>query len=100
MKEFAARAAEAADRHRECRPVKARQLVVRGVVRAVVTSAAFAQNKYFGDWPAGTDPREVGKRVAERFIPTPHMEMTSHGPQALHYCARRHLDRRAAVRAA
>jgi rhamnogalacturonyl hydrolase YesR len=47
--------------------------------------AAFAQNKNFGDWPAGTDPREVGKRVAERFIPTPHMEMNAHGPQALHY---------------
>ena len=49
--------------------------------------AAFAQNQNFGDWPAGTDPREVGKRIAERFIPTPHMEMNSHGPQALHYAA-------------
>jgi rhamnogalacturonyl hydrolase YesR len=48
-------------------------------------SIALAQNKYFGEWPAGTDPREVGKRVAERFIPTPHMEMNSHGPKALHY---------------
>jgi unsaturated rhamnogalacturonyl hydrolase len=48
-------------------------------------SAALAQNQYFADWPAGTDPREVGKRVAERFIPTPHMEMNSHGPLALHY---------------
>ena len=46
---------------------------------------AFAQNPHFGDWPAGTDPREVGKRVAERFIPTPHMENSSHGPQSLHY---------------
>ena len=44
-----------------------------------------ARNKYFSDWPAGTDPREVGKRVAERFIPTPHMDMPNHGPQALHY---------------
>ena len=49
------------------------------------SGAAFAQNEHFGDWPAGTDPREVGKRVAERFIPTPHMEMNSHGPLALHY---------------
>ena len=47
--------------------------------------AAFAQNAHFTDWPAGTDPREIGKRVVERFIPTPHMEMNSHGPQALHY---------------
>jgi unsaturated rhamnogalacturonyl hydrolase len=46
---------------------------------------AMAQNAHFTDWPAGTDPREVGKRVAERFVVTPHMEMNSHGPQALHY---------------
>jgi rhamnogalacturonyl hydrolase YesR len=51
----------------------------------LVPVAAFGQGKYFGDWPAGTDPRDVGKRVAERFIPTPHMEMPDHGPQALHY---------------
>jgi len=51
----------------------------------LLSGAVGAQNKYFGDWPAGTDPREVGRRVAERFIPTPHMEMPSHGPQALHY---------------
>jgi unsaturated rhamnogalacturonyl hydrolase len=50
-----------------------------------LAGGALAQNRYFADWPAGTDPREVGKRVAERFIPTPHMEMTEHGPNALHY---------------
>jgi unsaturated rhamnogalacturonyl hydrolase len=50
-----------------------------------VTTAAFAQNKYFADWPQGVDPRDVGKLVAERFIPTPHMEMPRHGPKALHY---------------
>ena len=48
-------------------------------------AAACAQNSYFGDWPAGTDPKAVGKLVAERFIPTPHMEMPSHGNRALHY---------------
>ena len=53
----------------------------------LVTSVAVAQNRNFREWPAGTDPREVGKRIAERFIPTPHMEMNSHGPQALHYAA-------------
>jgi rhamnogalacturonyl hydrolase YesR len=26
-----------------------------------------AQSKYFGDWPAGTSPREIGKRLAENF---------------------------------
>jgi hypothetical protein len=54
------------------------------VLFALGASAAMAQNRYFGDWPAGTDPREVGRRVAERFIPTPHMEMPNHGPKALH----------------
>ena len=48
-------------------------------------AAAPTHNKYFSDWPAGTDPREVGKRVAEAFIPVPNMEMPSHGPKALHY---------------
>ncbi len=48
-------------------------------------ASALAQNRHFADWPAGTDPREVGKRVAERFLATPHMEMNRHGPLALHY---------------
>jgi rhamnogalacturonyl hydrolase YesR len=54
-------------------------------VALLATTSAFAQNKYFADWPAGAAPTDVGKRVAERFIPTPHMEMSQHGPQALHY---------------
>jgi unsaturated rhamnogalacturonyl hydrolase len=29
-------------------------------------------DKYFGDWPAGQSPTEIGKRVAERFIESPH----------------------------
>jgi rhamnogalacturonyl hydrolase YesR len=62
----------------------------RGILLAaclLVTASAFSQNRHFGDWPAGTDPRAVGKRIAERFIPTPHMEMNAHGPLALHYAA-------------
>lgn len=31
------------------------------------SSSATAQSKYFGNWPAGTSPQEVGKRVAENF---------------------------------
>jgi len=46
---------------------------------------AVAGDKYFGGWPAGTDPRDVGKRVVERFIPSPPMTMPSHGNEALHY---------------
>ena len=69
VKEFAARAAKPLTITVSARPVKARQLS-RALWRCWLSaSAAFAQNKYFADWPAGTDPREVGKRVAERFIP-------------------------------
>jgi unsaturated rhamnogalacturonyl hydrolase len=31
-----------------------------------------AQPDYFTNWPTGTSPQEVGKRVAEHFIPSPH----------------------------
>jgi len=62
-----------------------RARVLLGLCALLSTGAAFAQNGNFTDWPAGTDPREVGKRIAERFIPTPHMEIPNLGPQALHY---------------
>ena len=60
---------------------------ILSAVCLLLASVAFGQDKNFADWPAGTDPREVGKRIAERFIPTPHMEMNAHGPKALHYAA-------------
>ena len=31
-----------------------------------------AQQEYFSNWPPGVSPQEVGKRVAEHFIPSPH----------------------------
>ncbi|HKB90723.1 MAG TPA: glycoside hydrolase family 88 protein [Opitutaceae bacterium] len=31
-----------------------------------------AQQKFLSDWPTGASPTEVGKRVAERFVATPH----------------------------
>lgn len=49
------------------------------------TANAPAGGSFFTDWPANADPRVVGKRVAEAFLPVPHMEMPSHGPKALHY---------------
>jgi unsaturated rhamnogalacturonyl hydrolase len=33
---------------------------------------ALAQPDYFTNWPAGTSPQEVGKRLAEHFITSPH----------------------------
>ena len=35
-------------------------------------SGAAAQQDSFSNWPPGTSPQEVGKRVAEHFIPSPH----------------------------
>ncbi|HEX6803688.1 MAG TPA: glycoside hydrolase family 88 protein [Terriglobales bacterium] len=35
---------------------------------------AAAQKKYFGNWPEGYSPEEVGKRVAEHFVTSPHQE--------------------------
>jgi rhamnogalacturonyl hydrolase YesR len=60
-------------------------LLALAAMLAGASAAAHAQNRHFTDWPAGTDPRDVGKRVAEAFIPVPNMEMPSHGPKALHY---------------
>jgi rhamnogalacturonyl hydrolase YesR len=34
--------------------------------------ALHAQKSYFTDWPAGTDPKVVGKAVADHFVTSPH----------------------------
>jgi len=39
---------------------------------AFAAPAVFAQQDYFSNWPAGTSPQEVGKRVAEHFVASPH----------------------------
>jgi rhamnogalacturonyl hydrolase YesR len=39
---------------------------------AFAATAALAQRDYFSNWPAGTSPQEVGKRVAEHFVTSPH----------------------------
>jgi unsaturated rhamnogalacturonyl hydrolase len=37
------------------------------------TVPAFAQGgDYFSNWPKGSSPQEVGKRVAEHFVASPH----------------------------
>src|SRR5947207_7749207 len=41
---------------------------------ALLTLPATAQTNYFADWPTGTSPSEVGKRVAEHFITSPHAD--------------------------
>jgi unsaturated rhamnogalacturonyl hydrolase len=34
-----------------------------------------ASDKYFGSWPAGATPQEIGRRVVENFIPRAHMPL-------------------------
>src|SRR5215469_17642340 len=42
------------------------------VIIAAANVVRAQQPKEFKNWPAGTSPQEVGKRVAERFVVTPH----------------------------
>jgi rhamnogalacturonyl hydrolase YesR len=37
---------------------------------------ALAQQDYFSNWPAGSSPQEVGRRLAEHFITSPHQGST------------------------
>jgi unsaturated rhamnogalacturonyl hydrolase len=41
-----------------------------------------AQQKEFAKWPAGKSPKEIGKRVAERFVVTPHTNFNRPTPPA------------------
>ena len=42
-------------------------LVVIGLL-VVSNMRVLGQSAYFGNWPAGTSPQVVGKRVAENFV--------------------------------
>jgi unsaturated rhamnogalacturonyl hydrolase len=44
-------------------------------------SPALAQQDYFSNFPAGDSPQEVGKRVAEHFVTSPHQ----HSPGTIFY---------------
>jgi unsaturated rhamnogalacturonyl hydrolase len=51
------------------------------ILIVALNTIVFAQeNTYFSNWPAGLSPQEVGKRVAEHFVTSPHQ----YGP-AIHY---------------
>jgi unsaturated rhamnogalacturonyl hydrolase len=39
---------------------------------ALTLSASAQDNTYFSNWPSGVSPQEVGKRVAEHFVSSPH----------------------------
>src|SRR5258708_15962915 len=44
-----------------------------------------AQTKEFRNWPAGTSPQEIGKRVTERFLNTPHLLSHDNQPPYITY---------------
>ena len=47
-------------------------------------ASGMAQQDYFSNWPAGTAPQDVGKRVAEHFVASPH-QYISKTNTTLHY---------------
>jgi unsaturated rhamnogalacturonyl hydrolase len=47
---------------------KALALVLATALLLLHNAAVMARVNYFGNWPAGASPKEVGKRVAENFI--------------------------------
>jgi rhamnogalacturonyl hydrolase YesR len=48
------------------------KLVALGLALAAASAAAVAQPDSFSNWPKGYDPQEVGKRVADHFVTSPH----------------------------
>jgi rhamnogalacturonyl hydrolase YesR len=48
-------------------------------------SAQSKFEKYFGSWPKGQSPAEIGKRVAKHFVASPHFNYSSPGTPAYIY---------------
>jgi hypothetical protein len=55
-------------------------LLATSMMLAALSLQAEQQPKEFKKWPAGTSPQEIGKRVAERLIATPHSNFSRPGP--------------------
>ncbi|HXA00192.1 MAG TPA: glycoside hydrolase family 88 protein [Candidatus Dormibacteraeota bacterium] len=51
-------------------------------ITALLSPACSAQVKEFSKWPVGKSPKEIGKRVAERFVVTPHTNFNRPAPPA------------------
>ena len=63
--------------------MKVLRRVWAGVVLMGCLGAGWGQ-EYFASWPAGTTPQEVGKRLAEHFVVSPHQYISAATP-TLHY---------------
>jgi unsaturated rhamnogalacturonyl hydrolase len=61
-----------------------RRLVRGAAVAAMILTASLQgmAQKEFKNWPAGASPQEVGQRVAERFVASPHGNMGKYAPPA------------------
>ena len=53
-----------------------RRFAISALLLLIGTLAVEAQQEYFGSWPPGDSPQEVGKHVAERFVTSPHQGST------------------------
>ncbi len=51
-------------------------IVALGLILQAAAAAVSAQQDYLNNWPAGSSPQEVGKRLAEHFITSPHQGST------------------------
>ncbi|MGD0157498.1 MAG: glycoside hydrolase family 88 protein [Terracidiphilus sp.] len=51
------------------------------VLLAVAAAPISAQQDYFGNWPRGRSPQEIGKALAEHFVTSPHQ----HSPGTIFY---------------
>src|SRR5215475_11130061 len=49
---------------------------------AIILSPLASAQKEFAKWPGGSSPKEIGKRVAERFLQTPHTNFNRPTPPA------------------
>lgn len=47
-------------------------LLVGALVTFSAVQGVAQANDYFSNWPAGTSPEEVGKKLAEHFVTSPH----------------------------
>src|SRR6266566_2909751 len=47
---------------------KSRTLLAPIASLLIAHTCAMAQSSYFRNWPTGTSPQEIGKRVAENFL--------------------------------
>ncbi len=54
--------------------MKNRHILAGLYVLLISVPLASAQDKYFSNWPAGSSPQEVGRRVAEHFVTSPHQD--------------------------